>query len=319
MGGEIGVSSVPGQGSSFWLTLPLPVAAAPMAPPPAGDLTGVLALIVEDNPVNQRVYQEQLRSFGMRTQVVGDPRLAHDALRAAAAAGDPAKLAVFDHQMPDLDGEQLAGRILADPDFARLPLVLLTSSGSRGDTERFRQVGFAAYLVKPVLIETLRQCLSRVLAPSREALPARPQSTTAGPEVVTPPRPAPAPGRYRGRVLLAEDNAINRKVALSMVRKLGIEADTAENGEEAVACCRATDYDLILMDCQMPILDGFAATQRIRALDGTHRPTIVALTANAMEKDREHCLAAGMDDYISKPFKQQDLSTAFDRWLPRVE
>ena len=318
MGGEIGLTSAPGQGSHFWFTLPLPLAAAPARPPPAADLTGVHTLVVEDNPINQRVFQGQLRSFGMRTALVGDPRQAIGALQAATAAGDPFELALLDHLMPDLDGEQLARQILADPAFAHLPLVLLTSSGQYGDRARFKQAGFAASLMKPVLAETLRHCLSGLLLPHRESAGNRALEPGLGP--IEPPRNLPLaknPVRYRGQVLLAEDNLINRKVALGMLRKLGVEIDTAEHGEEAVECCRAKAYDLILMDCQMPLLDGFDATRQIRALAGDHRPAIVALTANAMESDRERCLLAGMDDYISKPFRQQDLIDAFERWLPR--
>ncbi len=322
MGGEIGVESRPGAGSCFWFTLPLPMAEPPPAPPPSMDLSGLHALIVEDNPINQRVYQEQLRSFGMRTEVVGEPRQALDRIRAAAAAGDPFRIGLLDYMMPGMDGEQVARQILADPAFASLPLVLLTSSGQRGDSERLQRAGFSAYLVKPVLIDTLRQCLARILVRDAEssdrAGPRRLETSHSVSESVGAADAAAVAPRYAGRVLLAEDNLINRKVALGMLRKLGIEADTAEDGRETVERCRLSRYDLVLMDCQMPVLDGFDATRSIRDLGGDHRPTIVALTANAMESDRERCLAAGMDDYISKPFRQKDLAAAFERWLPKL-
>ena len=321
MGGEIGVESEPGAGSCFWLTLPLRVAEPPAVPPPPMDLSGVHAIIVEDNPVNQRVYQEQLRSFGMRTVVVGEPTEALERIRAAAAAGDPFQIGLLDHMMPGMDGEQVARQILADPALAKMPLALLTSSGQRGDGERFQQAGFSAYLIKPVLIDTLRQCLSRMLVPNAEprvgAGPRQLETRHTATESAGAAEAAAATPHYAGRVLLAEDNIINRKVALGMLRKLGIEADTAEDGREAVERCRLYRYDLVLMDCQMPVLDGFDATRCIRDLGGDHQPTIVALTANAMESDRERCLAAGMDDYISKPFRQKDLAAAFERWLAR--
>lgn len=315
MGGEIGVESQPEAGSCFWFTLPLPLAQAPVAPPPPTNLSGLHAIVVEDNPVNQRIYQEQLKSFGMRTRVVENPTEALAAIRAAAAAGDPFQLGLLDHMMPDMDGEQVARQILADPEFARLPLVLLTSSGQRGDSERFSRAGFSAYLVKPVLVDTLRQCLSQLMLDAA----AIPDNDAAG-DSRSPPCAAAASApeglpRFAGRVLLAEDNAINRKVALGMLRRLGIEAEVAEDGQQAVDLCQRRAFDLILMDCQMPILDGFEATRAIRSQLDRPRPTIVALTANAMESDRERCLACGMDDYISKPFRQKDLIAAFERWL----
>ncbi|MCP4044175.1 MAG: response regulator [Gammaproteobacteria bacterium] len=316
MEGEIGVESTPGEGSTFWFTLTLPLAAA-QEPLLQADLEGVRVLAVDDNPVNRRIFSEQLSAFGMQVEIPAKPEQVLELLEREAKAGKPFRIVLLDDLMPGMNGEELGRAILADKELSQAPtLVLLTSSAQRGDAKRFKEAGFSAYLPKPVLSETLRQTLASVLG-------ARGQDTG---EVSLVTRYNVAEARragdieiqkFSGRILLVEDNTVNRKVAISMLKKLGVEADTAVNGREAVECCQQeTGYDLVLMDCQMPEMDGYDATRAIRG-QGKSIP-IIALTANALESDRQKCLDAGMDDYLSKPFKQNDLAGVFRRWLTPV-
>ncbi|MCP4043266.1 MAG: response regulator, partial [Gammaproteobacteria bacterium] len=234
---EIGVESVPREGSTFWFTLTLPLATAP-EPLPQADLKGVRVLVVDDNPVNQRIFSEQIRAFGMQVETLAKPEQALELLEREAKAGRSFRIVLLDHLMPNMDGEQLGRAILADPALPPIPpLVLLTSSAQRGDAQRFKEVGFAAYLPKPVLTDTLRRTLAGVLG-------AREQDTG---KVSLVTRHTVAEARragdietqeFSGRILLVEDNIVNRKVALSMLKRLGVDTDTAVNGQEAVERCQ---------------------------------------------------------------------------------
>jgi PAS domain S-box-containing protein len=315
MGGEIGVESTPGQGSTFWLRLTLPLAQA-SEPLPQANLEGIRALAVDDNPVNRRIFREQLGCFGMRVETLAKPERALELMRSRAKAGRPFQIVLLDHQMPGMDGEQLGRAILADTELApTLPLMLLTSSGHRGDARRCRDAGFAAYLTKPLLSGDLRRTLASVLGiRERESgrAPLVTRYTVAEAQKVTQSKTQ----RFIGRVLLVEDNLVNRKVALSMLKKLALEVATAVDGREAVErCAQQGGYDLILMDCQMPVMDGYAATRAIREQEGGGHTPIIALTANAMESDRQKCLDAGMDEYLAKPFTRIELSTVLGKWL----
>ncbi len=314
-GGEIGVDSILGEGSTFWFTVTLPLAA--VEPLPQADLEGVRVLAVDDNPINLRIFSEQLTACGMQVGTLEDPERVLELLEREAKAGRPFRIVLLDYLlMPNLDGEQLGRTILANPGLTPAPsLVLLTSSAQRGDGQRFKEAGFAAYLSKPVLTETLRQTLAGVLGIREQ--------DTGEVSLVTRHTLAEATHaddsqayEFSGRILLVEDNMVNQKVALSMLRNLGVDAGTAVNGRQAVEGCeQGGKYDLVLMDCQMPEMDGFDATRAIRKREqGGHIP-IIALTANAMESDRRKCLDAGMDDYISKPFKQDELANALRAWL----
>jgi signal transduction histidine kinase/CheY-like chemotaxis protein len=314
MGGQIGLESTPGSGSTFWFSLPLERSEerpGPL-PTPRGELSGRSVLIVDDNATNRTILERQLTGWGMHTAAAADGPAGLRMLRAAILTGRPFDLAVLDLQMPDVDGLDLALQIRAEPALARLPMVMLTSVGLHGREAALRQTGITAALTKPVrqpqLLEALLAALSGRIG---DPMPARRAATH-----VEQPVERPWPGA-RLRALVAEDNPVNQRVAVRMLERLGIGADVASNGYEAVQSFSRQPYAVVLMDCQMPELDGFEATARIRAREGSGRRTpIIAMTASAMRGDRERCLAAGMDDYLAKPVTIDNLRTALKRWLP---
>jgi CheY-like chemotaxis protein/HPt (histidine-containing phosphotransfer) domain-containing protein len=237
-------------------------------------------------------------------------------MRSALLSAVPFQLVLVDHLLPGMSGEELAGLLRQDPQLSEVPLVLLTSAGIRGDGRRYEEAGFSAYLTKPVRSDILRQTLAAVLGTQRQGSPAGLITRHSVEE--SRRHSVDQPPHFKGRVLLAEDIPANQKVAVSMLKKLGLAADVATNGTEAVEKAGQCQYDLIFMDCQMPELDGYGATEQIRGLErerGGHVP-IIALTANAMGSAREKCLEAGMDDYIAKPFERDDLVMALLQWLP---
>ncbi len=314
MDGSIVVSSLPGEGSLFHLEFDLPEA-GDVQEVENQDLAGVRALIVDDNAVNRRVFLAQLSGFGARAEALADGFAALARLREAAAAGDPFELVLLDHQMPVLDGEQLGRQILADVRLGDARLVLITSFGQRGDAQRFRDLGFSSYLIKPVRGPLLRATLEAV-----RAQPSPPLAAGVGTSLPVQPKPEQEFSPHlQGRVLLVEDVLANRKLAKIMLQRLGLTVDMAEDGQQAVDAWSQESYDLVLMDCQMPVLDGLEATAEIRRLEQVEdkaRTPVVALTANAFPEDRLRCQAAGMDDFLSKPFDLSGLRALLARWLP---
>ena len=322
MGGEIGATSQVGAGTTFWFSLGLPLdASTPSVALPPRDLKGVRVLIVDDNAVNRRVLEGQLASWGLQHKSVASGEEALDALRQAQAAGAPHQIAIVDQEMPGMDGESLARAIKADPALQATLLVMLTSVGQRGDGKRMAEAGFAAYLTKPIRQAPLLEALSSVWAiqgQEPQRLITR-HSLAASQTAEGMPDPDTVPFRQT-RVLLVEDNVVNQKVAVRMLEKLGCRVDVAANGKEAVDMVQKLPYGIVFMDCQMPEMDGYEATAEIRRQQGAgQRLPIIAMTANAMQGDREKCLDAGMDDYISKPARSAALRAALERWIPRSE
>ncbi|MGI9078917.1 MAG: PAS domain S-box protein, partial [Gemmatimonadaceae bacterium] len=315
MGGEIGVESNPGKSSVFWFTARLEKQkiAAKAVPRHHADLDGLRVLIVDDNATNRKILIHETTSWKLIPSEAEDGNRALEMLRAAAAQNELYDIALLDSQMPEMDGFRLARAIKDDARIASVPLVLMSSFGQRrGQVER--ETGFAAYLAKPVRQSHLLDCLVTVLGKSgvtalqlNLATPARLATRHASEEHET---------RARKFILIAEDNPVNRKVAARQVENLGYRADLVANGLEAIEALARIRYDLVLMDCQMPQMDGYQATAAIRLREGRSRHTpIIAMTANAMGGDREKCLAAGMDDYIPKPVKVEELGKVLDRWL----
>jgi CheY-like chemotaxis protein/nitrogen-specific signal transduction histidine kinase/HPt (histidine-containing phosphotransfer) domain-containing protein len=314
MGGRIGLVSEEGHGSEFWFTARFGKQAgkARNVTPPA-QIRGVHILIVDDSPTNREILAAQLNAWGTRSEETSDGPGALIALARARDAGDPFAAVILDMQMPGMDGEDLARAIKTDPTLAQTILVLMTSIGNRGDARHMEELGFAAYLVKPARQSDLFDCLATVLAGASATQPVRPIVTR---HAIREMR------RGSLRILLAEDNITNQQVALGILRKLGLHADAVANGAEAVSALETIPYDLVLMDVQMPTMDGFEATLHIRDRQSTvlnHNVPIVAMTAHAMQGDRERCLEAGMNDYVTKPVSPQALSEALARWLPGDE
>jgi signal transduction histidine kinase/DNA-binding response OmpR family regulator len=307
MGGQLGLISAPGEGSTFWFELSLrrpDVVATSDADSDPQSLAGKRALVVDDNATNRRILCQQLLSWGVEPVEAEDGYQALGHAAAAAQTGRTFDIGVIDLNMPDMDGIELAGILKADPETAAMILFLLSSSGERLGAAEAHLKGFADSLTKPVRHSELFDCLISGLNSDLRA------------RGVTEPTTAPAPNlEMMGMILLVEDNKMNQLVSTKLLEKLGFAFDIANDGGEAVRAVEAKDYDAILMDCQMPEMDGYEATAEIRRLEGTARHTpIIAMTAAAMEGDRERCLGAGMDDYITKPVRLEAVAGVLQRW-----
>ncbi len=306
MGGEIDVESALGRGTVFRVRLPLLLQPAGADLQGSAGLDGRRALVVDDNETNREILKHYLHGWGMDCALTANGAEALAALATAAATGARFDLALLDFDMPGLDGYALAERIRAEPHWSGLPLLLLSSPMEPDDADAAL---FARRLAKPVRYRVLRDALYQVL-----------YGTT--PSYAKAPPPEPPRPLLCGRVLLVEDNVVNQQVALSMLGRMGVHAELADNGEAALARLQTGGWNLVLMDVQMPVLDGLSATRALRAREqaaGAARLPVIAMTANAMDSDREACLDAGMDDYVPKPFKSAQLYAALARWLPVAE
>jgi signal transduction histidine kinase/PleD family two-component response regulator/HPt (histidine-containing phosphotransfer) domain-containing protein len=314
MAGQIGVESEQGVGSTFWFTVVLDKQpTSRQTPVELEDIKDLRVLVVDDNATNRRILQMYLAAWGCRSTEATCPAEATAVLRTAADEGDPFRIVLLDSQMPEMGGETLGRKIKADPQLPDVLLVMLTSSAQRGDAKRMREAGFVAYLTKPVKQSQLLDCLRTVTSKS-EDFGWLPSEAIVTRHSITEDR------KRRIRILLAEDNIMNQKVVLRILDvKLGYRADAVANGVEAIESLSRQNYDLVLMDCQMPEMDGYEATQAIRDPNSpvrNHNIPIIAMTANAMKGDREECLASGMDDYLPKPIRPQELADAIERNLP---
>jgi two-component system, sensor histidine kinase and response regulator len=312
MGGDVGVESIEGKGSLFWFTARFDAAAAPLQSSylaPAA-LKGRRILVVDDNATNRNVLLGQLLLCGVDPVVSCSAGEALTLMHQAAVIGRPYDAALLDYLMPDCDGAQLGRMIVREKSMQATRLILLTSSALRGHEQLFADIGFAGYLLKPVTQRDLTQCLVQALANDAESWHMKSQpiithDTLQARRVVS-----------GARILLAEDNPVNQKVAAHLLERLGHRVDVVIDGNAAVAAWDRNHYDLILMDCQMPHLDGYEATREIRRREGGERRIpIVALTANAMKGDEQICYAAGMDDFVSKPIDRSKLQACLDRVL----
>jgi two-component system, sensor histidine kinase and response regulator len=309
MGGEIGVRSEFGRGSTFWFSVSLEKGTTAAFESDLHDLTGLRMLVVDDNATNRSVLMRFLHSWKIRSSAADGAAQARQAIAAAVAAGDPFDAALLDLNMPEVDGIELARTILADWAPRAPRLLLLTSSGQAGEARKALEAGIDAYLNKPIRQSQLFDCLCTMMTSPLET----------GGDISSEKGLAVTTQKQVGRILLAEDNVVNQKVATAMLVNLGYSVDVVADGEKAVEAARSASYQAILMDCQMPVLDGYQATSEIRRLEGqAPRTPIIAVTASAMKSDQERCQAAGMDDYLTKPLGLTALDDVMGRWVPRA-
>jgi len=315
MGGQIGVKSKEGKGSTFWFTAVLekqPEGKKEIVIVPK-DIRGKHILIVDDNATSRFVLREQLKLWGCTYGEASSGTQALEELRLGMVGNDPFEIAIIDMQMPEMDGETLGQKIKQDPDLKNTILVLLTSIGKRGDAKRIEEKGFAAYLTKPVKQLQFFDCLTTLTSTKEDMLKDQPATIVTRHSIAEDKK-------QKQRILLVEDNITNQKVALNILKRFGYNADAASNGKEAVKALEMRPYDIVLMDCQMPEMDGYEATGEIRNPESKvldHKVPVIALTAHAMKGDREKCLEAGMDDYLCKPVNPQELCDILEKWVAK--
>ena len=314
MGGRVGVESVEGTGSTFWFTANLEQQERAACTPPTS-LGNLHLLIVDDNSTNRRIVRHQVAAWGCSSVEAASGPEALERLRSAASTGQPFDLVLLDFQMPGMDGEEVVKRLKSEPALAPVAVILMTSITRRRDLRELEQLGISGHLTKPVKHSTLRDCIGTVMGLRAQESGAKKAAT------VTEHSLTKTGLTKRARILVVEDNVINQKVAVKLLQRGGYRCEVACDGREALAALESRPFDLVLMDCQMPVMDGLEATRAIRErrLGPNGHVPIVAMTANALKEDRQRCLAAGMDDYLSKPIDPKELLAVIERQLPSAQ